>query len=234
MTDLSNYLIIDKFQEEGSSALCLDIRNSSKIIREFKRKDQLKYHADFMMVIKKILFQYSNIGELSANDTGDGIICLFWNKTHAWSAFRIGVAIHTLIQEHLAPEYSNFLKENNINIRFGYGIGIHCGGSIIYRDTQSLSDFMFGNVLNTTSRLESFTKTFKNINILFSGHFITVLKKQLADFNNLPDRKRTLKNVDLNKRLRKASKDRVDINDAKNAGHTIWTIHKDYELLLTS
>lgn len=227
------YEIIDNYKEDGSSALCLDIRNSTKIIRQFTTKAQLEFHAKFLLKIKELLFTNSTGVDYSFNDTGDGMICLFWNKTHAWSAIRIGIAMHDLINNYLHKNYETFLTSNKINEKFGFGIGIHCGGSLIYRHKKHNKDFMFGKVLNTTARLESFTKTYKNINILFTEHFIDVLKKQQVTYNKLSSTENSIKPSDLNKSLRRISTDRIEINDAKNEGHLIWTIAKTHSALLS-
>jgi class 3 adenylate cyclase len=228
---MANYKEIDNLKETGSSALCLDIRNSTKLMRKFNNID-LKTHAALMNNIKSIFFDKTKVGSLSISDTGDGMMCLFWNPTHCWSALMIAIAINDLINESLKKEYDKFLQKKGIDEEFGFGIGVHTGGSLVYRDNSINHDLMYGKVLNTTARLESFTKTFTNVNVLFSGHFITTLKSQREEFNKISYRKEKHTEEEIDQGLIRVSPKRVDIADGKKNGHTIWTFRKDHLKLL--
>ena len=103
--------------------------------------------------------------------------------------------------------------------------------SLVYRSKTTQQDFMFGSVLNSTARLESFTKTFKNINLLFTEHFIDVLKTQMNDFNKKSKASKTLKFSELENDLKLVCKEKIEINDAKKIGHSLWTIKENHNLL---
>jgi len=215
--------IINNFKNDGSSAICLDIRNSTQLVRKFNTFEKLKFHSDFLVDLKSNIFHKELSGSISINDTGDGFICLLWNKTHAWSAFTIAVAMHSYINLN-NDRYIDFLKQHKISIKFGFGIGLHTASSLVYRFPEYHRDFMFGKVLNTTARLESFTKTFKNINFLMSGYFLNTLKKQTDDYNQ--KRNKTINfEIFKEKYIRLVTNDKVEINDSNRSGHSLYTIN---------
>ena len=228
---MANYKQIDNLRETGSSALCLDIRNSTKLMRRFDSAD-VKKHAELLNEVKSIFFDKAKTGDLAISDTGDGMMCLFWNPTHCWSVLMITIAVNNLINDYLKKEYNEFLKSKDIDEEFGFGIGVHCGGSLVYRDNSMNHDLMYGKVLNTTARLESFTKTFTNVNVLFSGHFIKTLKSQREEFNKRSYRKVKHIEAEIDQHLIRISRKRVDIADGKKNGHTIWTLGKNHLKLL--
>jgi hypothetical protein len=129
-----------------------------------------------MLEIKKLIFQKDGRSDFAVSDTGDGLISLFWDETHAWRALKIAVAIRELLNKS-TNRYNRFIKNDlqREDITFGFGLALHSGGSIICRYSDIHRDFMYGVVLNTTARLESFTKTFADCNLLLSGHFKDVL-----------------------------------------------------------
>ena len=215
--------LIDNFRPAGSSAICLDIRHSTQLVRKFLTLEKLKFHADFMRDLKDIVFE-NNHEFFTVNDTGDGFICLFWGKAHAWEALKLAVKI----EEYLISkkqEYDRFLKKHRIQMEFGFGIGLHSGASIVHRYPDIKKDFMYGYVLNTTARLESFTKTFKDVHLLMSGSFLSVLKNQMDEFNKTIDTPIDYKTF-VKDNIRAVTSDKVEIHDSKRGGHSLHTITK--------
>jgi len=149
--------------ENGSSAVIVDIRGSSELVRKRSYSESLdEYnkalleHTDFMMRLFKRIFERIeslSLGNYFAfNDTGDGCLCVFWDTNHPLTCLKVGAAIN----EHLLED--QYVKENNIR----FGIGLHTGGSLVYRTSAPRRDFVFGIVANTVARVEKFTKNLKD------------------------------------------------------------------------
>ena len=69
--------------------------------------------------------------------------------------------------------------------------------------------------------MESFTKNFKELILLFSGNFHTfLLKNQIKDINI----KTAKKFEDIKAQFIKISKCEADIKDERPGGHMLWTI----------
>lgn len=219
--------LIDNFRSDGSSALCLDIRHSTQLVRKFLTLEKLKFHADFMRDVKNIVFE-NNHEYFTVNDTGDGFICLFWGKAHAWEALKLAVKIEEYLNQK-KQEYDRFLKKHRIQMEFGFGIGLHSGASIVHRYPDIKKDFMYGYVLNTTARLESFTKTFKDVHLLMSGSFLSVLKNQTEEYNKTLEVPVDYKSF-VKDNIRAVTSDKVEIHDSKRGGHSLHTITKENKI----
>lgn len=211
---------INRNYENGSSAIIVDIRDSSEIVRKKSYSESsgeynkaLKEHTGFMMQLFKCVFDYIeslSLGDkLSFNDTGDGCLCVFWNIKHPLTCMKVASVIHN----HLSMD--EYVKKNNIR----FGIGLHTGGCLIYRTSVSMKrDFVFGIVANTVARVEKFTKNLKDDNknqkddprLVFTGNFKSYLKPLLKD--------------KYEKQIVPISKYRLYLNDGRKEGHLLYTM----------
>lgn len=232
-------LLADNYKENLSSCYFLDLRNSTYITREISlsgdRKsrhntERLKKHAEFLMSInehvKKELDQIDN-KKFYYNDTGDGHLCLFWDKTHAWTALHVACSLAVFLEKELIKYHLNYLKtwseEIGHDLSLGFGIGLHTGGSLVYNNEKVGRNFVFGIVLNTASRVESYTKQFTELSLLFTHHFYIYLKKQI---DHIPIKKR--KDYDsLLKNISPVTSYNVDIKDSKSRGYLLYTISRE-------
>ncbi len=230
----------DNYLSKQSSCYTLDIRNSTSIIRSItyggkgihKDKTRLVIHAELMMRIHEFLF--SKLAKLKVNDyyfdnTGDGHMCLLWNKTHAWSLMDVVCSISIFIDSELKEYKANYLdkwsKEIEKPLNIAFGIGIHSAGSLVYHHESIGRQFGFGTVLNSSARVESFTKNFNSLNVLFTGNFKSFLSKQYK----MLDKSRQEKLRDYESKLRTVTNFRSDVKDNRGNGHLLYTINsKDW------
>ncbi len=214
---------INRNYEDGASALIVDIRGSSEIVREKSYSNSIETHdnealtehTEFMMQLFRCVFEYIEslrLGDCFAfNDTGDGCLCVFWNDKHPLTCIRVASAIH----KHLS--LNEYVERNNIR----FGIGCHTGGCVVYRTSSSIKkDFVFGIVANTAARVETFTKSLRDAKnnpqddprLLFTGNFKQHLEPLLER--------------DEKKRIAPISNNRFNLNDGKDEGHFLYTITK--------
>ena len=118
------------------------------------------------------------------NNTGDGHLCLVWNKTHAWTmTMDIACSINAYLEKRIKEYYAHHLKlwaqGYKKELSIGFGIGMHTGESIVIEEKETNIKFAYGIVLNTAARTESSTKNFSNVNLLFTDYFKKRLEKQL-------------------------------------------------------
>lgn len=210
---------IEQNYENGASAVIIDIRGSSELVREKSYSDSienynkaLKEHTGFMMNLFKTVFDYISLLQVgdnySFNDTGDGCLCVFWDEHHPLTCIKIASAIYL----HLLSD--KYAKKNDI----GFGIGLHTGGCLIYRSSVPKRDFVFGIVANTAARVETFTKNLKIAvkkwedvpRLVFTGNFKDCLEELLND----EDKKRIVRISDY----------RIFLNDGKDNGHVLYTL----------
>src|SRR3990172_4657582 len=223
-----------------SSCYFLDLRNSTRIIRELSLEDgtstretrkNLKKHAEFMIDIHRQLENKLNCMsakneklEYFFNDTGDGHMCLFWDKAHAWRALDLACHIYIyLYHDKKLEEHNEWIRRElpGLGLNLNFGIGLHTGGSIVYEKKAFGRDYAFGIAINSAARMESFTKNFKELILLFSGNFHTfLLKNQIKDINI----KTAKKFEDIKAQFIKISKCEADIKDERPGGHMLWTI----------
>lgn len=229
----------DNKPNDSSSAFILDLRNSTKIIRKLSYLGKRDVHIKFMMMlhdrILKTLYHGFDEKYFAFNDTGDGVLCVFWDKQHALSSFYVVSKIVDFFSTELVTHNEKVKKLTECEL--GYGIGIHTGGSVVKRVTvnkgQSIAhkrDYIFGTVVNSAARLEAFTKNFITAKVLITGNFKDVLEAQAKEHNsNLL--------IDSNFEGCKFF-DRVDLKDAKegaeavskakhNKGHNIYKIDEE-------
>jgi hypothetical protein len=229
-------LIADNYKPRQSSCYFLDMRNSTFITRAIslshniksgKAVDRLKIHADFMLKIHR---QVSNkLMKLDKDkyyfdDTGDGHFCLLWTKAHTWDALDIACTVSKFLSEELkiynAGELDLWSKETNEKLKLDFGIGLHTGGSLVYEDENSGKRYAFGIVLNTAARLESFTKNYSNLSLLFTGNFKNHLTGQRGLFRDNDKRR----GIEWLEKIKPASLLNIDIKDGKTDGHELFTI----------
>jgi len=218
------YTIIDNRRNgRFSSALSFDLRNSTKVTRQLtqsKDLDLFPQYVEFVMGLKLVIFEklgFAKTAEWSINDTGDGFICLLWDELHAWTALKVARILRNFFEEALASQ--NGVYSFMGNEQLSYGIGLHSGGSIVCRCTQMERDFFYGSVVNSAARIESFTKTFVDTKVILSAYFVEMLQAQDAKAN----KKITFEELE-KKYLKKLTAKRVDVKDAKERGHYLYTV----------
>ena len=227
-----------------SSCYFLDIRNSTNIIRTISLKSdrvkgdrlrntadakKLLAHSEFMLDIHKFLFEKLatlKIDDYYFNNTGDGHLCLVWNKTHAWTILDIACSISIYLEKRMKEYDVRYLKfwteEYKKDLSIGFGMGMHTGESIVIKEKATNIKFAYGIVLNTAARTESFTKNFPKVNLLFTKYFKKRLEKQLA-LLEFPQKSNW---ADYEKMISVVTKFPIDTKDSKSTGHLLYTIKK--------
>lgn len=225
--------LIDNYGGKQSSCYFLDLRNSTKVIRQIsllsggkdtEATEKLKKHTGFMMDINKEVCRYlrkSVKNDYFYNDTGDGHLCLFWDEAHAWSCLKMACHMYDYLYKKLELHNKDI---GSSELKIGFGFGMHTGGSLIYKEKELERDYAYGIVINSAARIESFNKNFiESTNFLFSHNFKDFLEKQFTkievagcnDFNAV------------NKKINSVTKFNVDIRDAKETGHKLYTLNED-------
>lgn len=235
----------ENYLSRQSSCYTLDIRNSTSIIRSItyggkgihKDKTRLVIHAELMMRIHEFLFtklKKLDIKDYYFDNTGDGHMCLLWDNTHAWTMLDIVCSISIFIKKELKEYKSKYLdrwsKEIEKPLSTGFGIGIHSAGSLVYEHESIGRQFGYGTVLNSSARVESFTKNFSNVGLLFTGNFKSFLSKQIK----LLDAERQQKIKDYLGKITAVTKFQSDVKDSRGKGHLLYTIkEKDRKYFTT-
>ena len=183
-----------------------------------------------MKLHKKVyetLYNNCDPNKFAVNDTGDSYLCVFWDKFHALTCLDMAIKIQEFLNKNL-PMHNIALRLEDDFAKFDYGIAIHSGGSTINRtkyntkDAKTIQkDFIFGIVVNTVARLESFTKHNIEYRLLVTGNYRDNYLKQTST--------RNLKNLfgDKNNYVHRFP-GRVNINDGKKNGHIVYTLSADF------
>jgi hypothetical protein len=219
--------------DAGSTAFVFDLRNSTNVTRMISWDDRLEKHINFMMSLNKHIYKklYDNCdpAKFALNDTGDGYIYLFWDKSHALTCLRMAIHVKEYLDKKL-PKHNENLGLSDSFLKLDYGLAIHSGGSTIKRTTfkkenlQLSKDFIFGIVANSVSRLESFTKTYVDYRVIMTGNYKDVFNDQAKS-----EKIRSL--FANNSRYFKKSLGRVNIKDGKvkpNKGHNVYALTDDF------
>lgn len=229
-------LIADNYYTDHSSCYFLDMRNSTLIVRTIsldqdsksvKATERLKIHAEFMLRVHELLsskLKGLDKDQYYFDDTGDGHFCLLWTKTHAWDILDIACTIARFLTAELKSYNAGPLQEwsNEINrpLKLDFGMGLHTGGSLIYEDGESKKKYAFGIVLNTASRVESYTKNYIDLSLLFTGNFKSCLQQQHEHLKKGDQRAKK----SIFQKIKPASAFNIDIKDSRQDGHALYTI----------
>ncbi len=114
----------------AATAMLLDLRNSTALHRLLKDKRQRMLIVKMMIGIHEEILNYlyerSGVEEsdFAFNDTGDGYIIVFANKTHALSCVLCAIHLRTFLRKHIS-KYNAELKVDRADLRYGFGIGVH-------------------------------------------------------------------------------------------------------------
>lgn len=225
-----NYKLLHNQDEFGSSSLLFDLRNSTNILRKISWDEKrLTQHINFMMNLHEkifnLLYEKCHYEKFAMNDTGDGYLCIFWDKIHAITCMNIAIEIKEFLKSEI-PKHNKTLELNNDNM-FDYGFAIHSGGSTIGRsefkkeNIAVSKDFIFGIVANSVSRLESLNKIYSEYKFLATGNYKRNFVKQC-------------KNKDMkdlfseNSEYVHKSLGRININDGKQKGHYIYALNEKF------
>lgn len=216
-------------KEYGSSAFLFDLRNSTAIIRRISWDKRLLKHIEFMMKLHEKVYEtlYNNcdINKFAMNDTGDGYLCIFWDDYHTLTCLDIAIKIQEFLESNL-PKHNESLNLKDDTVKFDYGLAIHSGGSTINRsaytkDTMTVKkDFIFGIVVNTVARLESFTKNYIEYKFLVTENYKNAYLMQAADDK--------LKDLFEDKNNYVHRLGRVDIKDGKKGGHIVYALSTEF------
>jgi hypothetical protein len=113
----------------------------------------------------------SDEDEFAINDTGDGYICVFWNKIHSVTCMNIAIKIRNYLVETL-PDHN---KKINIEPKLAFGFAVHTGGVTVERISFNYlggrlihKDFILGILPNSVSKLESLIDS--NVSNATHGH----------------------------------------------------------------
>ncbi len=222
----------------GSTAFIFDLRNSTNITRTISWDKRLIVHINFMMNLNKFVYKtlYDNCkpAKFALNDTGDGYICLFWDKNHALTALKMTLYIKEFLDKKL-PNHNKYLRQKYLKQKktfpkLDYGFAIHTGGSTVERTTFKKNkltfskDFIYGIVANSVSRLESLNKIYVDYNVLVTGNFKDVFESQIKP------KKNKLFLIDDSKPFW-ISLGRIDIKDGKEdprKGHDIYALTNEF------
>ena len=218
---------------DRSTAFVFDLRNSTNVTRTISWDPRLEKHINFMMDMNKHIYNelYNNYdpNKFALNDTGDGYIFVFWDDYHALTCLKMAINVKNYLDKKL-PEHNKSLMLNDPLLLLDYGIAIHSGASTVKRTSfnknglQISKDFIFGIVVNSVSRLESFTKTYINYNVLVTGNYKDVFIQQAKS-------EQIKKLFDENSIYVKKSLDRVNIKDGKkrpHKGHNIYALTDEF------
>ena len=162
--------------------MVLDLRNSTALHRSLKKKKQRMLIVKMMIGIHEeiinYLYEHSNVEEadFAFNDTGDGYIIVFRNKSHAFSCVLCAVHLRDFLSKHI-DKFNKELKLDRSNLRYSFGIGVHTAyARFIEMEYKTALNkifsktFILGDAANSSARVESMTKNFVDVDLLITGN----------------------------------------------------------------
>ena len=209
-------------RHKDSSAFVFDLRNSTAITRQLSSTstDRLNSFLEFMQRLASLVYElsYEKIGKepsSAINHTGDGFLCVYWDKVHAITALRIALEIRLFLNKEIPKLIQHLHTSDDLTIDFG--IALHTGSSSVYLFKPPLLKLIYGTLPNTVSRLEKQTKI-RRRRIILTGNFRKYLLRHLKklDVQKLSDDQLGLKRL--------SSGGRVNIDDGKLSGHFLYCI----------
>jgi hypothetical protein len=203
---------------EHSSALCIDLRNSTENIRELssRRPHELNPFLKFMeeLALRVYAYSYESIGKepsAAVNHTGDGFLCVFWDQVHAKTALHVGLEVRRFLNGEIPKLNARLCTRKP----FDFGVALHTGRSRIHLFKPPFLKLAYGIPPNTVSKLEKQTKEFGQ-RVVLTGNFRKYLVRHLNQSGE--------KNVVRRLKLRKLGSGKQDIEDGKRNGHFLYCV----------
>ena len=221
---------------QGASAFIFDLRNSTATIRSLSSTTKIHEHVEYMRKLHEFIYLNiygmlstgSNKDEFAINDTGDGYICVFWNKDHAITCMNMA----TKVRKHLVSTLPAHNVNLNISPELSFGFAAHSGGVNIVREEYNdrggriiLKDFIIGTLANSVSRFESLNKVFVESDFVVSGNYKECFTDQAKAIPN-----KTLAEIFLaRKKHVKKSPGRANVNDGHpKGGHFFYILRESF------
>lgn len=216
-----------------ATAMVLDLRNSTALHRLLKQKTQRMLIVQMMIGIHEeilnYLYEYSGVDEIdfAFNDTGDGYLIVFINKSHAFSCILCAVHLRDFLNKHI-NKFNKKLKIDRSDLRYSFGIGIHTAYArfieMEYTTTAKkivTKKFILGNAANSAARVESMTKNFVDVDLLITGYTRQECHKQAqAKFKKLFKKDGPY--------INQIGEVRHIVKDYKSNGHKLFTISQQF------
>lgn len=216
-----------------ATAMVLDLRNSTALHRLLKEKKQRMLIVKMMIGIHEeilnYLYEYSGVEEadFAFNDTGDGYIIVFANKSHAFSCILCAAHLRDFLSKHI-DKFNKEFKIDRSNLRYSFGIGVHTAyARFIEMNYETAVNKIFskkyilGNAANTSARVEAMTKNFVNVDLLITGNARLKGHQQAEpEFKNLFTKDGSYMNP--------IGEVRHMVKDYKSDGHKLYTISKQF------
>lgn len=230
-------------ENKKATAMVLDLRNSTALHRKLHQKGQRELIVKMMIGIhKKILnylYEHSGIKEteFAFNDTGDGYLIVFRDKSHAFSCVLCATHLRDYLHKHIS-KFNNDLNISHSNLKYGFGIGIHTAYArfieMEYKTVNKKSvskKYILGNAANSAARVEEVTKIFLDIDLLITGDTRKESYRQAS-----PKYKELLKKD--GEYIHRVGEVRYNVMDSKPNGHELYTIssqfYQNYKKIETS
>ncbi len=222
-------------ENKKATAMVLDLRNSTALHRALKNKKQRMLIVQMMIGIHEeilnYLYVYSGINEIEFgfNDTGDGYLVVFIDKSHAFSCVLCATHLRDFLTTHI-DKFNKELKIDRSNLRYSFGIGIHTAYArfieMEYKTAAKKSvskKFILGNAANSAARVESVTKNFLDVDLLITGY------ARQESHRHAPRKYKKLLKKD-GPYINQIGEVRHVVKDFQPIGHKLYTIsHQFYE-----
>jgi len=223
--------------------MVLDLRNSTALHRELNQKMQRMLIVRMMIGIHEEILNYLYVHsgiketEFGFNDTGDGYLLVFRDKSHAFSCVLCATHLRDFLHTHI-DKYNKQLKIDRRRLKYSFGIGIHTAYARFIemeykiKDKKSFSKkIILGNAANSAARVEAVTKIFLDVDLLITGYTRQESQRQAPQ-----KYKKLLKKDGLY--FNQVGEVRHLVHDSKQNGHKLYTIspqfYQQYKKIKTS
>lgn len=140
----------------------IDIRESTKILDNFRRQTGAKMYKSFLYGVIKII--RVNGGEVRSFN-GDGVLAAFYGDSKCTNSTKAALQLSWFVKEILRPKLARYFADNNKfedTFTLRYGIGIDVGTVLVVRGGirgENNNDLVWvGNATNYSVKLSSESK----------------------------------------------------------------------------
>ncbi len=119
-------------REMELAMLFIDIKESTKIVDDFRRQTAAKMYKSFLHGITRIARDYSGYVR---SFNGDGVLVVFDGGRKCNNAVKASMKMSYFCTEVLKSKVEAYLESHKVpaDLNFGFGIGIHVGKVLIVR-----------------------------------------------------------------------------------------------------
>lgn len=178
-----------KNRKFNSTVVMSDIRNFTSLFEKYQDIENHQYNT----LINRYYHAHMEVADIFDTDTthlsstGDGIMSIFHNETHAMTGYAYSIIVYKLLNI-IFDKFNKWQDDHvHMNILSGFGIGVDSGTvyNLSMKSKSHSIETSLASAINRAARIEEATKSFGDTNLIIGENTFNILVENLfPEFHN--------------------------------------------------